>query len=191
MGQVISKWKPGISKKIVEIKKKYTPLPRKYELQCFKEIKITQYHSKEIKSQDVIDMLAYGKYDEFSFRNKQHYYIRREIVLSNILKSFQNGNICLIHSNLGNGKSFLLDYVESKLVDMENISIYKLYKLDEHDLNDDINIIRGNTEKQVYILIDDIDYDMMVLKALSRYQMENVKVIATCRSYIEPLIEEK
>ena len=190
-GKLYQNGNQGLAKKIVEIKNSYMPLPREEKLQCFKEIKLTQYHSKEIESQDVIAMLVRGEYDEFSFRNKQHYYIRREIILNNILKSFKNGNICLIHSNLGNGKSFLLDYVESKLVDMENISIYKLDKLDEHDLNDDINLIRRNTEKQVYILIDDIDYDMMVLKALSRYQMENVKVIATCRSYIEPLIEEK
>lgn len=177
----------GFADKVRELRKSYKPKLKIHNLKSLKEIRSTDYKVYDIKAIDVFNLFFYGKYNRYWFRNK-NYCIARKNVYDNVSKMLQSGEFCLLHSDLGNGKSVLLDYIASQLV--MDAKVYLLENL--KNITEDFNNIKPRDDKNIYILIDDLDaYLVKAVEELEKYQDTRIKIIATCRSYIEPLLEDK
>ena len=97
----------GLAFKINEMKCQYVPRENTQRMQGIKEIVISNYKNREIFANDVLNLLVYGKYNTYDFRNSSEFYLKRVDVLKSVTDILQSKKICLIHSNLGNGKSIV------------------------------------------------------------------------------------
>lgn len=177
----------GLADEIKKEKKVYIPKEKEKELLGIEEIKITDFQNKKITPTDVINLLVYGKYDKYDFRNSAPYYLKREKLLSNVIKAFENQKICLIHSNLGNGKSIALTYLESQLI--ETYTVYHVK--DMSNIQDDLNIIKSRKSYNQLIVVDNYDLHMSIFKELSYDWPDNIYVLAACRTSMSEVLFDR
>lgn len=167
----------GLSEKIKEIKKVYKTPELTKTLEGFEEISIEKYSTDKVVPNDVIDLLTYGKYNKYDFR-KEKYYLERNELLDKVKKNLKKEKICLIHSNLGNGKSIALLYLASRLI--EDYRIYFINNLDS--VQEDLEILRQRKSQKHLIIVDDYDMQMRLFKELSYDFSNNIKVLASSRT---------
>lgn len=177
----------GLAFKINEMKCQYVPRENTQRMQGIKEIVISNYKNREIFANDVLNLLVYGKYNTYDFRNSSEFYLKRVDVLKSVTDILQSKKICLIHSNLGNGKSIVLQYLASQLVEENNI----FYLENTSNIQQDLNIIEKNKSTTSIILVDDYDLHLMLFKELSYNFPDNIKVIATCRTSVSDILLDR
>lgn len=177
----------GLAEKIKNVQTEYEPVGKEYSLRGVEEIVITNYKNTRITPNDALNLLVYGKYDKYDFRNPTVFYLRREKLYKEIKEMLHTKKICLIHSNLGNGKSLLLHYIASEFVEENNVYFLK----DTLTIEDDLAIIKSRKTVKNIILVDDYDLHMELFKELSYDLPDNVKVIATCRTSICDLLLDR
>lgn len=177
----------GFVNVINEIKKNYNPKIEKQELKSFKEINIYNYIESNINASHVINLFASGIFNKFWFRTDSKYLIKRTELLEKIKDHLENHQICIIHSNFGNGKSLFLDYLASQLVEENNI----YYLENNFNILDDIRLISKQKTSVNILLIDDYDLHLNVFKEITNKVPENIKIIATCRTSINDSLFEK
>lgn len=177
----------GFADRVRMLRQSYKPKLKLHNLKSLKEMRSVDYKLHDIQSMDVFKLFLYGEYNRYWFRN-ENYCIARKKVYNDIIENLKSSNFCLLHSDLGNGKSVMLDYIASQLV--MYAKVYLLENLE--NIAEDFEDIKPRDDKDVYILIDDLDAcSVRAMKELEKYQNPRFKIIATCRSYIEPLLEDK
>jgi len=174
----------GLANAISTLKSSYIPVERKKRILGFSEILISDYTNKQIIANDILNLLMYGKYNRYDFRTTSHYFIERTDAFNEVKKVLEDKQVCIIHSNFGNGKSIFLDYLASQLVE-ENY-IYFLNTTEY--LQEDLRIIRERKTVSNIILIDDYDLHMPIFKELALDFPNNIKVIATSRTSLSDIL---
>ena len=174
----------GFANKIISLQRTHIAKEKKQALQGVEEILITNYRNTSVSANDVLNMLIYGKYDKYSIRANTNFFIKREDYLERVKENIETHQICIIHSNFGNGKTVFLDYLASQLVEENNVYILN----DAVHIQDDLRIISQSKSSSNLLLIDDYDMYMTVFKELSYGIPDNVKIIATCRSSISDIL---
>lgn len=173
----------GLQKEISKISEIYKPIQCVNDFKSVEEFYIEKYTNTDVKPNDVINLLVYGKCNKYHFRNKD-FILEREKLLEDVRIVLKSKKICLIHSNLGNGKSIALLYLASKLI--EDYRIYFVYNT--NFIQDDLEKIKLRKSQNHIILVDDYDMQFSVLKELSFDFPENIKVIATSRSSMSDML---
>lgn len=177
----------GLADAILLEKSSYTPTKREKNLVGMQEIFINNYAQKPITPNDVLNLLVYGKYDRYDFRTTYPLYIKREESLDEVKSVLQYKKICIIHSNFGNGKSILLDYLASELIEENNIYFLNTTKF----IQEDLRIIRSKKSSCNIIFIDDYDLHMQIFKELSIDFPDNLIIIATSRSSLSDILMDR
>lgn len=177
----------GLANEIMSVKSLYKPTVHEKKLKGFQEILISKYRNKKIVSNDVLNLLVYGKYNLYDFRTRFPYYIKRQEAYMEVEKSLESKKICIVHSNFGNGKTIFLDYLASQLVEENNVYILK----NVNYLQEDLRIIRRQRTVSNIILVDDYDLYVEIFKELSLDFPNNIKIIATSRTSLSDLLIDR
>lgn len=173
----------GLKEEISRISKSYKGVQKRICFKSIEEMYISQYTNTNITPNDVINLLVYGKCNKYDFRNK-NFFMERETLLLRVKEIIKNKKICLIHSNLGNGKSIALLYLASRLIEDYNIYFVK----NTNYIQEDIELIKMRKSQKHIIFLDDYDMQFSVFKELSYDFPENIKVIATSRSSMSDML---
>lgn len=173
----------GLAEEIRSISAKYVAPPIEHTLLSLEEIEIDKYRFGKVAPNDVINLLVYGKSDKYDFR-KPNYYLEREELLDQVKLALQTNKVCLIHSNLGNGKTIAQFYLTSRLID--DYRVYNVNNLE--NIQEDLEILKQRKSKTHLIVVDDYDMQMLLFKELAFDFSENIKVLATCRTSMSEML---
>lgn len=174
----------GFAQAILSEKSSYIPTRREKNLLGLQEILISNYNSKQITPNDVLNLLVYGEYNRYDFRTTYPLYVKRKEALDEVKRVLRNKKICIIHSNFGNGKSIFLDYLASELIEENSIYFLNTTKF----IQEDLRIIRSRKSSTNIIFIDDYDLHMQIFKELSIDFPNNLKIVATSRSSLSDIL---
>lgn len=173
----------GLSDEILKISNNYKAPEIQRKLVSLEEIQIDKYNIGLISPNDVINLLVYGVCDKYDFR-KSNYYLEREEILISVKEILHTKKVCLIHSNLGNGKSIAQLYLASRLV--EDYRVYIVNNLE--NLQEDLEILRQRKSYNHLIIVDDYDMQMILFKELGYDFPDNIKVLASCRTSMSEIL---
>jgi hypothetical protein len=174
----------GFSDEIISTHANYTPEDKKQKLNGIQEILISDYINSKITPNDVLNLLVYGKYNSYYFRNTTDFYLKRKGILDKVKSILELNKICLIHSNLGNGKSILLQYLASQLIEENNIYFLN----DVSSIQEDLSIIKARKSSTHIIFIDNYDLHLPIFRELSYDFPDNIKIIATTRTSLSDIL---
>lgn len=174
----------GLSDEILKVKANYTPEIKEQKLIGLKELLISNYSNSRITPNDVLNLLVYGKYNSYDFRNPTEFYLKRIDILKHTKLILEAKKICLIHSNLGNGKSIVLQYLASQLVEENNV--YFLNSI--NSIQEDLALIKSRKSTSHIIFVDDYDLHLPLFKELSYDFPDNIKIIATSRTSLSSVL---
>lgn len=174
----------GFADAILKEKSSYTPTRREKEIIGLQEILISNYSSKKIIPNDVLNLLIYGEYNRYDFRTTLPFYVKRVESLNEVKRILERKKICIIHSNFGNGKSIFLDYLASELIEENNIYFLNTTNF----IQEDLRIIRSRKSSSNIILVDDYDLHMEIFKELAIDFPDNIKIVATSRSSLSDIL---
>ena len=153
----------GLANKIISLQRTYVPKEKKTTLKGTEEVLITDYRNTVVSANDVLNMLVYGKYDKYSLRANTDFFVKRNDYLKQVKETIATHQICIIHSNFGNGKTIFLDYLISQLIEEHNVYILREAKY----IQEDLRIISQSKSSSNLLIIDDYDMYMPVFKELS------------------------
>lgn len=176
----------GLAKEINCACKAYSAPESIIKLESMEELQIDKYEIGNVSPNDVINLLVYGKCNKYDFRKKD-YYLERNEILENVKKMLQNNEVCLLHSNLGNGKSIALFYLASRLI--EDYRVYVINDLE--NIQEDLEILKQRKSHRHLIIVDDYDMQMTLFKELSYDFADNIKVLASCRTSMSEILLDK
>ncbi len=183
-GQLYKIEAEGFAETIKQIRTEYIPKPPKRELMSLTEINPSDYIPKTIKAAEVLDLLTFGKYDRLWFRTSDEFFLKREEHIENIIRNFDTHNICLVHADLGNGKTVFLDCLISRLIEENDVFIPKN---DEH-IADDLRELGKRVEARQVIVLDNYEQHMNFFREYADAPFPNIKIVAACRSSLNILL---
>jgi len=141
-------------------------------------------YEAEFSDSDVRDFLLRGKlnsdYIASSLTSDNDTYAIRRKQISESLDIFNSTNIIVIHGALANGKSVLARQIASQLL-LEGKLVYTV-KDEEADYEADIEAL-ANLNQKVYLLIDDFERSLDVVRYFSSCLADNGKMILTERPH--------
>ena len=156
-----------------------------YAFKKFEKIVKSKY-LKKITHNDVIKLLSAGEFSQeiYSSNLKEKYLFDRGIK-EYILNDIKNGKkIIIIHSDLGNGKTIFLEILKQSLSDFGDV--YQLINASK-DYYNDLNNIISNTDKKSFIIIENYNNYLYILKKIENLYNENLTLILTARSFVHDL----
>ena len=174
----------GFSDAILQVEKEYQATPLGRKMRGIEEIEISKFKNSNILPNDVLNMFIYGKCDKYEFRNTKDFYLKRKEVLEAVTGVLKKKKICILHSNLGNGKSIAILYLAAQLIERFRVYIVN----DTNTIQDDLEIIKSRKSQEHIIFVDDYDQHMPILKELSYDFPDNVRIVATCRTSISEVM---
>jgi len=177
----------GLEKFALEINKvkdTYVLNEEEMEYDSFLTISNKASEYKATKYQDVWDLLVYGTLDDklVVANSDNNEYLLDRVIDSQVdlfLKSKQ-GNILIVHSDIGNGKSTYLDKLSARL--RNEYEIFKFTKYSK-SFDEEIHYIGNNVNNPVIIIENYYDH-WNVINSLSNYIGTSLKIILTGRSFI-------
>lgn len=138
----------------------------------------------EYSDSDIRDFLLRGKANPNFIlssltRNRQPYAVEREYIRKS-LEILDSTNIIVIHSSLANGKSVLARQIVSHLL-IDGKHVYTL-RDEESDYEKDIETLT-ELNQRVYLLIDDFEKNLDIVRYFSNSLGSNGKLILTERPH--------
>ncbi|EPB8178662.1 hypothetical protein GNF72_06785 [Clostridium perfringens] len=183
-GEVYEWGTDGFVKELNIAKKEHLTIPKSESLECFDEICDEDFKYEKVSSRDMIDLLYKGKINEniLMKNNKAKYILKREKV-ENIVNQFDQGyELALIISDLGNGKTIMIESLKKELAKNYKVFYFKNYN---KFFLDDIEKISMKKGKKVLILENYTVYlNKKILRDIDNYRDKDLKIVLTARSYI-------
>lgn len=184
MGSVYHVGLEAFAKELSEASKTYIADTTSVCFRSFEKIERKNYALNKGKIINTWNLYASGELDRgilFSHLNDDDYVVRRSVIADicrNIDESKRSINI--IHSNLGNGKTCLMEYLICLLCGK-----YHIFQFLEqfNDINKELKAIR-EMEGQKVIFIEDYNLYLKMLSVLGRYWDESWHLVMSCRTYI-------
>lgn len=146
----------------------------------------------EITKSDINNFLLFGKIEkekihkdyENYLNNKKSYFIPRRKCIDECMDKIENKKNLLILSEIGNGKSVLLEQLIQHISSNTSYDIYIPNEVDDFNLPQySFDIEKINNHKTTSIIIcDDINNNPQLLSDYSMHNSDNVILIASIRS---------
>lgn len=188
-GHVLKIGVDGFAKLVEEIDKEYIkPYGYKEPLYAFLQYSKDEPNYKTVRDIDVINLLYRGEYldDLLVHNNTNERYIFKRDAIKNIINLITEGKkFIILESDFGNGKTFTLNILQYELNKLGYV--FRLVNSDE-DINQDVDNIIQNYEGRKFIVIDNYHNYFNVLNILDKYNLSEITVILTERSYINDLL---
>lgn len=188
-GQVFKIGVDGFAKLVEKIDKEYIkPSGYKEPLYAFSQYDKDEPDYRRVRDIDVINLLYRGEYlkDLLAHNSTNERYIFKRDAIKNTLDLINEGKkFIILESDFGNGKTFTLNVLEYELNKLGYV--FKLANSAE-DVNKDIDNIMQNYEGKKFIIIDNYHNSFKVLNILDKYNLSEITVILTERSYINDLL---
>lgn len=183
-GEVYNIGTKGLGKKIEEVRKRYKPKSIKNDFECFTYLNNLNFKYRELNTQDIWKMLIYGDVDReliYYYMEQKNYIFQRKVVDEIMhLMSEEDIKCMIIHSDLGNGKTCIIECLCNLLRRKGHVLILNNKKKFIGEEIEKIDKLNGNK----YIVIENYNYYFDVLDILKNYIDETYKLILTTRSYI-------
>lgn len=184
-GLVYDKGLKAFADEAAQINKTYLRTDKEYELQCLDYDKNKSTNtSVTIKSEDVIKLLVDGIIDEnlVNINIDNTYFVERDCVKTIAEFIEREGKVAIIHSDLSNGKTVILNQLKKKLKHLG--TVYYLNKIDSR-IADDLEYI--TTLPGIHYIFYE-NYSQLVdfpeWEIIKKHQYSNIKYIFSSRSYI-------
>ena len=174
----------GFADSIEKIRAEYIPKPPKHELMSLTEIKSSDYIPKNFVASDVINLLAFGEYDRLWLRTADEFFLKREEHIENIIRNFDTHNICIVHSDLGNGKTVFLDFLISRLTEENDVFVLK----NDDNISDDLRSLDKRVSTRKIVVIDNYEQHMKFFREYAAAQFPNIKIVTACRTSLNALL---
>lgn len=172
------------AKEIALMSKVHVPDNNDIRLRSFEEINKKDYTFDRGRSTDIWNLFANGKLKRdivISHLNDGLYLVRRSVIKEiqkNIEKSSRTVNI--IHSNLGNGKTCLMEYLMCYL--SESNRVFRFCE-QYNDIDKELKYIARLDGKKV-IFIEDYNLYIKLISNIRFYWDETWDLILSCRTFI-------
>lgn len=188
-GQVPKIGTKGFAQKIMEFDKTFIK-EKSYNkpLYAFSEFEKDEPTYRRVTDIDVINLLYRGEYynDIFVHNSTNENYMFKRDAIEIVLKLVQNNKkFIILESDLGNGKTCTMNILKYELNKLGHV--FTLVNGDEN-INDDIDNIVNNYDGRKFIFIDNYHNNFDVLKIIDQYDISDMNVILSERSYINDLL---
>ena len=139
---------------------------------------------KEFSDSDIRDLILRGKFNSDYIASslidsKSSYAILREQV-HDVINILDKNNIAIIHGALANGKSILTQQVVSNLI-LEGKIVFTI-RDNESNFEKDIEKL-AELHQCIYLVVDDFEKDIDIIRYFSEYLGDNGKLILTERPH--------
>ncbi len=174
----------GFADQISNQKKHYFPDEDNFVLRNFERINSKDYAHIPGSRMDTWRLFESGSLERglvYSHVNDDTYVVRRSII-KDIETSLGKDEftVQIIHSNLGNGKTCLIEYLMCFFSDKYDVYYFKqLYD----DLEQELRIIEKRPGKKV-LFIEDYNLYIKVLTSIRYYCNSEWSIVVSCRTYI-------
>lgn len=178
----------GFAKRIEEISVDYEkPLYYREPLYSFSELSKDEPTYTRVADTNISHLLFFGdlSYDVLYHNRFREAYVFERDVVEKVKKAIEKDiKVMIIESDFGNGKTIAVNVIKYEL--LKYGTVFELLTSDE-DYNRDIDNIVNNYHGSKFLIIENYHNYFKVLKALECYDMSNVYIILTIRSYINDL----
>lgn len=179
----------GFAELLEMMDKEYVkPCYYKKPLYAFSEYIKEEPKYRKVRDIDVINLLYRGEYsNDILVHNSinEKYVFRRDAILTVLRLISEGKKFIVLESDLGNGKTCCMNILKYELNKIGYV--FELINSDEN-VNEDIDNIISNYDGKKFIFIDNYHNDFNVLNILNKYDLSEVVVILTERSYINDLL---
>ncbi len=184
LGELLYQGTSGFAKEIERVVGIYKKKTNPVQLRSFRLIDHKKMTYREATKQSRWNLLTVGKAERdlvYSHLDDDNYLVRRDVADS-ILRNVRNqkGGVHIIHSNLGNGKSCLMQYLmcrfaKEKMV-FEYVDQYADYERECRE------ITRHEGEKVIFF--ESYNLHLKAIERLKFYLNEDVTLILSCRTFL-------
>ena len=174
----------GFADQINNQKKHYFPDEDNFVLRNFERINSRDYEHDPGSRMDTWRLFESGSLERglvYSHADDDTYVVRRSII-KDIKTSLEKDEftVQIIHSNLGNGKTCLIEYLMCFFSDKYDVYYFKqLYD----DLEQELRVIEKRPGKKV-LFIEDYNLYIKVLASIRYYCNSDWNIVVSCRTYI-------
>ena len=174
----------GFADQINNQKKHYLPDEDNFVLRNFERINSRDYEHDPGSRMDTWRLFESGSLERglvYSHVDDDTYVVRRSII-KDIETSLEKDDftVQIIHSNLGNGKTCLIEYLMCFFSDKYDVYYFKqLYD----DLEQELRIIEKRPGKKV-LFIEGYNLYIKVLASIRYYCNSDWNIVVSCRTYI-------
>lgn len=169
---------------IRKVKKEYTPVVKIENFKSFTHLNQLHINPRKIIVDDIWKVLVYGDINReliYSVADQDEYLFERDIIESIQDKLSKNSTQCIIiHSDLGNGKTCLIENLAKKLCNDGEVFILDNRRKDVLHEVDKINLMEGRK----YLFIENYSNHYDIFNNVGYYLSEDYKLILTARTYI-------
>ncbi len=188
-GQILLKDSSEFADDILTFEKQYEkPTGYVHPIYALKEFKAPRDNYEIVTESDIVDLLVHGTFDKnlFFHNSIDGKYIFYRTDVDRIIEEIKNGiNIVVINSDLGNGKSLLLEHLKLKLLTYG--SVFEVISKDE-DYEKDLDIIINNYKGKKFLIVEHYNNYIKFLEKLNYFKLNDVVVVLTARKYIHDLM---
>jgi len=174
----------GLAEEIEKVRKTYKPKSLVTSFKCFTYLNNIKYEYQELTTQDIWKMLIYGNINRqliYNYMEQNEYVFQREVIKDTVeLLSEENTKCIVVHSDLGNGKTCIIECLCNLLRKKGHVFMLKDNKSFIGEEIENIDKLSGNK----YIVIENYNYHFDILKILKNYMDKSYKLILTSRSYV-------
>lgn len=182
-GQLFNIEVKGFSEEIAKISKDFIPITSVDDFECFDYLNKHSYDSENLVDNDIFELLIKGNIKLTHLINnvgKEKYFVNRTSKDSIITGLKDRLKLIVIHSDLGNGKTCIINSLIAGLIKESHVFLLKKHN---ENLNDELEKV-SKKEGIKYIIIEDYNLYLNQMKLLRLYKSNNIKLIFTARSFI-------
>lgn len=169
---------------IKKFKSSYIPKPHIHHFRSFTHVNNIEKKLKKIAVSDIWKALVYGDINRelIHISTEENIYLFERDSISNIEEKLDSPDIrCLIiHSDLGNGKTCLIETLAKKLCVKGEVFILDTRRYDVLQEVDRINSLPGRK----YLIIENYSNHYDIFNNVAYYLSDEYKIILTARTYI-------
>lgn len=184
LGKVFYIGVEGLANEIEKAKRTHVPQKESFVFRSFQKIEQKMYTYNGGNRSDIWNLFSNGRIERemvYAHTNDDEYIVRRSVI-SDIEYNIKSDNMTvnIIHSNLGNGKTCLLEFLMCHLSEMNYV-----YKFNEcySDIEQELRAISKIDGRKV-IFIENYNLYIDIIKKFRYYYDKSWNIILSCRTFI-------
>ena len=184
LGNLLFKGTRGFASELERVAKYYKKNSSHVVFRSFREINGRKLIYKDVTSQNTWNLLTIGKVEPdvlYAHIEDDKYLIHRDIA-DNIVNDIENqmGMIHIIHSNLGNGKTCLMQYLMYKFADRKKVFEY----VEQYpDYVKECKRI-ADMEGEKVLFFENYNLCLDALRKLKGYVNSTITLVVSCRTFL-------
>lgn len=186
-GKVIDTGLESFAEETERLSGLYSPVEKlKTAFSCFKYYTTDSFNVEPIVDKDAFDLFIRGKVNINHVRNyssQKKYFVERNDTEKIINELNEGLQLAIIHSDLGNGKTCIVNSLISKLVDKGHV--FKLLRIND-SFSEELEMASEYKGKK-YIIIEDYNLYIKDIREFRLHKNKDLKLILTARSLINDI----